>query len=70
MVGIDVPWRQVALAVLHKTVTGEIDDDPVGGLRDRRQPFLQLAANVGERGVGAFQEVDILCRERAALVVD
>ena len=69
-IGVDIPRRQVALAVLHKAVSGEIHDHAIRGLGDRRQPLFQFAAQVGERRVSALQKVNILRRKRAAFVID
>ena len=70
LVGIDVPRREVTLAVLHEAVARKIHHHAIGRLRHRRQPVLELAADVGERRLRPFQEVDVLGRERSAFAID
>ena len=67
---IDVRRGQVPPAVLDEPVADEIDGHPIGRLRHRRQPLLDLAPDGGQRGLPARQHPDVLRRKRAAFLAD
>ena len=67
---IHVPRRQISPTLVHESVTGEVHDHAILGTSDRRQPFLEFARDVGERGLAAGQQPHVLGGERAALGAD
>ena len=70
LVDHDVVGRQVGLALCNKTVAGEVDQHTVILFGGRGQPLFQLAADIGERGLGADERVDVLRAEVAPLGTD
>ena len=67
---IDVIGREISLALIHKAVTCEIDQDAVFFLRHRWQPRFQFALDVGAGGLGTSQLMDVLGAKVAALGAD
>src|ERR1019366_5864600 len=69
-VALEIERRQVALALEHETVAGEVDEDAVIRLGNTGEPGTDLAAHVGERGLVAGEQMDVLDAEVAAFGAD
>jgi hypothetical protein len=64
--GIDVRRREESAALVDVSAPGEVDQGAVVFCGDRRQPFLELVADVRKRGFGAEERMHVLGKELAA----
>ena len=69
-VAFEIEGRQVALALVHEAVAGEVDEDAVILLGDAGEPGADLAADVGEGGFVAGEHVHVFDAEVAAFGAD
>src|ERR1019366_5755314 len=69
-VAVDIKGREVALALVHETVAGEVDEDAVILLGDAGEPGIDLAAESGEGGLIVGEQVHVFDAEVAAFGAD
>ena len=68
--GFHVEGGEVALALVHEAVAGEVDEDAVVFFGDAGKPGIDLAAEVGEGGFFVGQQVHVFDAEVAAFGAD
>ena len=66
----EIEGREVALALVHEAVAGEVDEDAVVLFGDAGKPGIDLAAEVGEGGFVVGQHVHVFDAEVAAFGAD
>ena len=67
---VEIEGREVALALVHEAVAGEVDEDAVVLFGDAGQPGVDLAAEIGEGGFFVGQHVHVFDAEVAAFGAD
>ena len=69
-VAFEIEGREVALALVHEAVAGEVDEDAVVFFGDAGKPGIDLAADVGEGGFVVGEHVHVFDAEVAAFGAD